>query len=99
MLNRRVIYNNKIKMLIFLIVFSFFFQAIGMNIQAVKSAEIKKHEAELLVLEDQVSSLGFNISKASNLESIENKAKNLGFVKSYQDLKVINKNLSYNNNQ
>ena len=99
MLNRRVIYNNKIKMLIFLIIFSFFFQAIGMNIQAVKSAEIKTHEAELLVLEDQVSSLGFNISKASNLESIENKAKNLGFVKSYQDLKVINKNLSYNNNQ
>jgi cell division protein FtsB len=99
MLNRRIVQNNKIKMLISLIVFSFFFQAIGMNIQAVKSAEIKKHESDLLVLEDQISALSFNISRSSNLESIENKAKNLGFVKSYQDLKVINKNLSYNNNQ
>jgi cell division protein FtsB len=99
MINRRIVQDNKIKLLISLIVFSFFFQAIGMNIQAVKSAEIKKYEAELLVLEDQVSALNFNISKSSNLETIENKAKILGFVKSYQDLKVINKNLSYNNNQ
>jgi len=99
MINRRTIHDNKIKLLISLITFSFIFQAIGMNIQAVKSAEIKKYEEELSVIEDQISALNFNISKSSNLESIESKAKNLGFIRSYQDLKVINKNLSYNNNQ
>lgn len=78
---------------------SFFFQAIGMNNQAVKSAELKNYENEILILRDEVSALNFSVSKASNLTYIESRALDLGFVKSSFDIKVINKNLSYNSNQ
>lgn len=99
MFSRNFNKNHKLKYLMILMVISFFFQAIGMNNQAVKSAELKKYENEILILKDEVSALNFSVSKASNLANIESKALSLGFVKSSFDIKVINKNLSYKTSQ
>jgi hypothetical protein len=99
MFSRNFNKNHKLKCLVLVMVVSFIFQAIGMNNQAVKSAELKKYENEILILKDEVTALNFSVSKASNLAHIESKALSLGFIKSSFDIKVINKNLSYNTSQ
>lgn len=45
------------------------------------SDKFKKLEEKMAVLNDEVTDLNFQVSKASSLNEIENKASKLGFVK------------------
>lgn len=60
-----------------------------MNVQAVKSAEFKKHDNEISILKDEISDLKYKISTSSSLASIEEKAKKLGFNEVNSEIQVI----------
>lgn len=84
------------KLLAFVLVLNFILHAVNMNIQAVKSAEFKKYESEISVLKDDVSNLNYKVSSGSSLSSIEQKARNLGFIEVSSNIKVISTTYALN---
>lgn len=91
-------FKNKPFYKIFLVTLlaNFLLHAINMNIQAVKSAEYKKYENQISVLNDEISNLNYKISSGSSLASIEDKAKKLGFTELNTEVQVISTSYALN---